>query len=79
MAGVLLLQSRKGFSWEAIYSPNYSKVLSVTAAYDYALTKAKGSGEDNLIIATLITGTKYGCLAVSTHLTGQRLEVRKRG
>jgi len=44
MTIVLLPQSRKEFALEAIYSSNYSQVLSGTAAYDYTL--AEGNSKD---------------------------------
>jgi len=43
MAGVPSPQEE--FALEAIYSPNYGNMLSVTVAYDYALTE--GSGKDD--------------------------------
>ena len=42
---ILLSRSRKEFALEAIYSSNYSQVLSVTAAYDYTLAERSSKDE----------------------------------
>jgi len=46
MAGVPSPQ--RVFALEAIYSSDYSKVLSITAAYDYMLTKGSGKNDSEL-------------------------------